>query len=178
MKKSNVMTYVATACAVMVVVVFVTLVYESRVLSYFSSDPKVCITCHTMNTFYATWQHSAHREQASCVECHLPRDSFVKKMLAKSIDGYNHSVAMTFKTYGKNLRVTPNAAQRIQNNCISCHQEAVSQMHENSEHYVRFDDKVAMGRRCWDCHRTVPHGLTKSLLSTPDNLGVKEFKNF
>jgi cytochrome c nitrite reductase small subunit len=177
MKKSSVMTYVAIACVVMVVVVFVTLVYESRALSYLSSDPKVCITCHTMNTHYATWQHSSHREQARCVDCHLPRDSFVQKMIAKSIDGYNHSVAMTFGTYGKNLRVTSSAAERIQSNCISCHQGAVSQMHQNSEHYASFDDDVSMGRRCWDCHRMIPHGRTKSLLSTPDTLGVKEFKN-
>src|SRR6056297_3552867 len=106
MKNSNVITYVATACVVMMVVVFVTLVYESRALSYLSSDPKVCINCHTMNTHYATWQHSSHREQATCVECHLPQDSFFGKMLAKSKDGFNHSLAMTLGNYGLNLRVT------------------------------------------------------------------------
>ena len=61
--------------------------------------------------------------QATCVDCHLPRDSFVNKMLAKARDGYNHSVAMTFKTYGPNLRISSDAARRIQENCIACHRE-------------------------------------------------------
>ena len=114
---------------------FANLVHESKMLSYLSSDPKVCINCHTMITHYETWQHSSHRARATCVDCHLPRDSFVNKMLAKARDGYHHSVAMTFKTYGYNLRISSDAARRIQDNCISCHRENVSQMLTNSGLY-------------------------------------------
>lgn len=168
------MKYVAICSVVLVISMFAYLVSESKMLSYLSSDPKVCINCHTMNTHYATWQHSSHREVASCVDCHLPRDSFVKKMIAKSKDGFNHSLAMTLGNYGYNLRVTTDAAKRIQANCISCHGNIISQMLDNSQLYALADSKVRMGRQCWDCHREVPHGTTRNLTTTQNNLGVKE----
>ena len=168
------MKYVAICAVVLVISMFAYLVNESKMLSYLSSDPKACINCHTMNTHYATWQHSSHRENATCIDCHLPRDSFINKMIAKSKDGFNHSLAMTLGSYGNNLRATNDAARRIQNNCISCHENIVSQMLENSQLYQQVDSKVQMGRRCWDCHRDVPHGTTRNLTTTQNNLGVKE----
>ncbi len=172
------MKYLASCCVLIVLGLFGYVVHESKALSYLSSDPKVCINCHTMNTHYATWQHSSHRDRASCVDCHLPRDSFVNKMLAKAKDGYNHSMAMTFGDYGYNLRASASAATRIQDNCISCHESVVSQMLDNSKLYSRNDSHVQMGRRCWDCHREVPHGTTRNLTTTQNNLGVKELQAF
>ncbi len=174
METKNLMTYVSICCVVAVIGLFAYVVNESKMLSYLSSDPKVCINCHTMNTHYATWQHSSHREKATCVDCHLPRDSFVNKMIAKSKDGFNHSMAMTFRTYGYNLRITEDAAKRIQANCISCHREAVSQMLENSKLYQSANTGMEIDRLCWDCHRGLPHGITRNLTATQYNLGVKE----
>lgn len=170
------MKYVATCCVLLTIGLFVYVVHESKALSYLSEDPKVCINCHTMNVHYATWQHSSHREKAVCIDCHLPRDSFANKMVAKARDGFNHSVAMTFKTYGYNIRISDDAAKRIQDNCISCHSEVVSQMLDNSKLYSKTDADVQMGRFCWDCHREVPHGTTRNLTTTQNNLGIKELK--
>ena len=164
------MRVVAICSVVAVIGMFFYLVAESKMLSYMSEDPEVCITCHTMNTHYATWQHSSHRGRATCVDCHLPRDSVMNKYLAKARDGYNHSVAMTFKTYGYNLRITDDAATRIQDNCISCHESAVSQMLENAKLYSKADSHVQMGRKCWECHREVPHGVTRNLTTSQENL--------
>ncbi len=174
METGKVMKYVATLSVVVAVGLFAYVVKASNMISYLSSDPKVCINCHTMNTVYATWQHSSHRGRATCVECHLPRDSFVNKMLAKSRDGLKHSVAMTFRTYGLNIRATENASDRIQANCIMCHQEIVSQIAINSSLYQDEGSKNSVDRRCWDCHRDVPHGINTNLTATPDNIGVKE----
>jgi cytochrome c nitrite reductase small subunit len=175
METGTMMKYIALLSVAAVIGVFANLVSESKMLSYLSSDPKVCINCHTMNTHYASWQHSSHRNRATCVDCHLPRDTFANKMLAKSRDGFNHSVAMTRKSYGPNLRVTDDAARRIQDNCVACHREVVSQMLANSALYQKVADPVVqMGRRCWDCHRGLPHGMTRSLLSSQDDIGVKE----
>jgi cytochrome c nitrite reductase small subunit len=169
------MKYLVILFVAAVIGVFANLVHESKMLSYLSSDPKVCINCHTMITHYATWQHSSHRNRATCVDCHLPRDSFVNKMLAKARDGYHHSVAMTFRTYGYNLRVSRDAAKRIQANCISCHRENVSQMLANSALYEKVGDRtVQMGRRCWECHRGLPHGIMRNLTATQNNFGFKE----
>ncbi len=164
------MRVVAICSVVAVICMFGYLVVESKMLSYMSSDPEVCITCHTMNTHYATWQHSSHRGRATCVDCHLPRDSVVNKYLAKAKDGYNHSMAMTFKTYGYNLRITDDAATRIQDNCISCHEGIVSQMLDNAKLYTKTDSHVQMGRKCWECHREVPHGVTRNLTTSQENL--------
>jgi cytochrome c nitrite reductase small subunit len=83
---------------------------------------------------------------------------------------------MTFKTYGYNLRISEDAARRIQDNCISCHTEVVSQMLETSNLYSKTDSHVQAGRQCWDCHRDVPHGTTRNLTSTQNNIGVKELQ--
>ncbi len=169
------MKYIVILFVVAVIGVFANLVHESKMLSYLSSDPQVCINCHTMITHYATWQHSSHRNRATCVDCHLPRDSFVNKMLAKARDGYHHSVAMTLRTYGPNLRVSQDAAKRIQDNCISCHRENVSQMLANSSLYEKAaDSAVQMGRRCWDCHRDLPHGTMRNLAATQNNFEFKK----
>ena len=168
------MKYLALLSVLAVLGVFANLVHESKALSYLSSDPKVCINCHPMTTHYETWQHSSHRTRATCVDCHLPRDSFFNKMLAKSKDGYRHSMAMTLKTYGPNLRITDDAARRIQDNCIACHQEVVSQMQANSALYDKESDKtVIMGRRCWECHRGLPHGTMRNLSATQNTFAVK-----
>lgn len=173
METGNAMKYVAACCVVAVVGLFAFVAHESKMLTYLSSDPKVCINCHAMNAHYATWQHSSHRDSASCVDCHLPRDSFVDKIIAKSRDGYNHSLAMTLGSYGNNLRIKGNAEKRIQANCIACHQELVSQMMANVEQYHK-EGRVATERPCWDCHRGLPHGTTRNLLATQNNIGVKE----
>ncbi|MCL2457439.1 MAG: cytochrome c nitrite reductase small subunit [Desulfobulbus sp.] len=168
------MKYAAILAVIVTLGVFVNLVQESKMLSYLSSDPSACVNCHTMTTHYATWEHSSHRNRATCVDCHLPRDSFVNKMLAKTRDGYNHSLAMTFKTYGSNLRISSDAAKRIQNNCIACHQMTVSQMLTNSTLYEKeADNTVQMGRRCWECHRALPHGTMRNLSATQNNFSVK-----
>ncbi len=168
------MKYVAICSVLVVLGMFAYLAQESKMFSYLSSDPKACINCHTMNTHYATWQHSSHREIADCVDCHLPQDTLVNKLIAKSKDGFNHSLAMTLGNYGYNLRISTDAAKRIQANCIACHEGLVSQMLENSQLYQQFSSHVPMGRKCWDCHRTVPHGTTRNLTTTHNNLGVKE----
>jgi len=175
METKDMMKYVATLSVLAAVGMFAYLAHASKMFSYMSEDPKVCINCHTMNTEYATWQHSSHREWTTCVECHLPQEPFIDKILAKSRDGFKHSYAMTFRTYqGENIRISESAKKRIQANCITCHDEIVSQIMANSKLYPTNEDSMQIDRKCWSCHRTVPHGTTRSLTTTPDNLGVKE----
>lgn len=146
--------------------------------SYLSSDPKACINCHVMNTQYATWQHSSHANVASCVDCHLPTDNFFEKYKAKTIDGWNHSVAFTMGTYDNAMKISEYGAERVQKNCISCHKSVTSTMSSNAKNYHNFDDKSSIenGRKCWDCHKSVPHGKVRGLSTTPNNLGIKEVK--
>lgn len=153
------------------------MLYISKAFSYLSSDPKACINCHVMNTQYASWQHSSHAREATCIECHLPTDGFIKKYMAKAIDGWNHSKAFTLNTYDHAMKISDDGARRVQENCISCHKSITSTLVNNGDKYHNFDEPyVENGRKCWSCHKSVPHGKVRSITSTPHNIGVKELK--
>jgi len=175
MESTSTKKYVTILSVLAVVGLFAYLVHASKFFTYFTEDPKVCVNCHTMNTQYAAWEHSSHRERATCVECHLPQDSFVAKYMAKSKDGFNHTYAMTFRTYeDRSIEASPSAQKRIQGNCIACHREMVSQMTDNAQLYMKGGKTGQIGRKCWSCHRYVPHGRARGLDAAPDALGVKE----
>ncbi len=168
---------VAIFLVVLVIMFFFYMLYLSKALSYLSKDPVACINCHVMNTQYATWQHSSHARDVTCVECHLPTDGFFKKYMAKARDGFNHTVAFTFDTYDHAIKISDDGAKRVQANCISCHKSMTSTISENANLYHNFDDdNVENGRKCWSCHQDVPHGKVRSLTTTPNNLGVHEVK--
>lgn len=177
MKENKFLVYGALLAFAIAIGVFVYIVNISKALSYLSTDPKACINCHVMNTQYATWQHSSHAERANCIDCHLPRDNMINKYKAKAIDGFNHTVAFTFNTYKNAITISDDGARRVQENCISCHASVVSTLISDSDLNHKFDDpSVATGRRCWECHKGVPHGKVRGLATTPNNLGVKEVK--
>lgn len=154
---------------------FVYTVYASNMLSYLSSDPKACINCHTMNSAYATWEKSSHKNVAGCVDCHLPVGDVVAKYKAKAIDGWNHSVAFTLNTYKNNIQIGDDGASRVQANCVRCHTSENATLKVNADKYHGGEDgSLENGRKCWECHKYVPHGKVRSLISTPFNLGVKQ----
>ena len=170
-KNKKFVVYGAIFSLFIAVSLFAYTVYASNMLSYLSSDPKACINCHTMNSAYATWEKSSHKSVAKCVDCHLPVDSVVEKYKAKAIDGWNHSVAFTLNSYKNNIQISEDGANRVQANCVKCHSSLSSTVTANANRY--HSDKSVEGRKCWECHKHVPHGLVRSLSSTPFNLGVK-----
>lgn len=173
MNLETVLRYGALAAVTVAVVMGVHLVKESKATSYLSSDPAACINCHVMESYYATWQHSSHAERATCVECHLPVDNYIDKYASKTRDGWNHSVAFTLNTYGKRMLITEDGARRVQENCIECHSSFSKTLIRNVDRYHAFDSESLGDRKCWDCHRNVPHGRVRSINGTPNNLGVK-----
>lgn len=174
MKTGGLLKTAAIISVVFAVGMFAYLVNASKALSYLSTDSLACINCHVMNPHYASWQHSAHGRGVGCIDCHLPHDSFINKYLAKARDGWNHSVAFTFNTYSQNIQISDHGARRVQANCISCHARLVANLVANETRYHDFANLKATGRKCWECHRRVPHGLVRSQASTPNNLGVRE----
>lgn len=156
---------------------FVNLVQASKATSYLSSDPKACINCHVMNAHYASWQHSAHARVATCVDCHLPVGGGLDKYLAKARDGWNHTVAFTFKDVGPNLHISPHGAKRVQQNCIRCHDTLTANLQANKKRNAQIAGHDGSGQdNCWACHDEVPHGSSRAIYSAPYNLGVKEVK--
>jgi cytochrome c nitrite reductase small subunit len=175
MKPSRVLAFSSVATFVIAVGLFVYLMNASKALSYLSSDPKACINCHVMNTQYATWQHSSHAQRADCVGCHLPQEGFINKYIEKGRDGWNHSVAFTFNTFENAIQISDHGSERVQVNCIACHEDAVEIMIDNEARYSDLSQGIQpVERKCWDCHREVAHGKTRSLTTTPYALDVRE----
>ena len=178
MKEKSTLKMIAIIAFIIAAIFFVYMAYIAKAWSYLSKDPKACINCHVMNTQYATWQHSAHGvANVTCVECHLPTDSFFNKYKAKAIDGWNHTLAFTFNTYDPAIKISDDGARRVQDNCISCHSSLTSGIAANADKYHNFRQPyVENGRKCWDCHKSTPHGKVRGTTTTPHNLGVKEVK--
>ncbi len=176
MKESN-LKKISISAFFIAIVFFGYLVYASKMSSYLSDDPKACINCHVMNTQYATWQHSSHARDARCVDCHLPHDGFFRKYKTKAIDGWKHSKAFTLNSYDPAIKISKEGAVIVQENCVSCHKSIVSNIVINATKYHNFKDpELITGRKCWDCHKTVPHGKVRATTTTPGNIGVKEVK--
>ena len=143
--------------------------YASMAWSYLSDESAVCMNCHVMAPYYATWSHGSHREHASCNDCHVPQDNALKKWVFKGTDGLRHAAAFTMRGEPQVIRAIDESAAVIMNNCIRCH----TQLNAEFVNTGKIDYETAAnggGKACWDCHRDVPHGGTNSLSSTPSAL--------
>ncbi len=130
----------------------------SNAASYLSDAPETCINCHVMTPYYASWQRSSHREEATCNDCHVPQDNIFRTYYFKATDGMRHTRVFALRQEPQTLVLNPAAVPVIQQNCVRCH-----------EHQIM---RTAMGssaneRLCWECHRETPHGLAQSLSSSP-----------
>ena len=120
-------------------------------LSYFSNDPNACANCHVMTDYLDSWQKSSHHARAVCNDCHTPHP-IGPKLLTKAINGWNHSVKFTLRNYMEPLRITRRNSDKLQENCIGCHDEMVSEVRELSPH--RGGEDI----HCVRCHAGVGHG--------------------
>ncbi len=110
-----------------------------------TGTPEFCVSCHTMKSQYRNWSHSAHRNKAGCSDCHVPQENVAAKLAAKTRDGFNHVYAFALDKVPDPIRLKPGSRKTVMNNCVRCHKQLV--------------EKLSMeGRKCWDCHRGIPHG--------------------
>jgi cytochrome c nitrite reductase small subunit len=145
--------------------IIIYLFYISRAASYLSDKPETCVNCHIMAPQYATWSHSAHREQAHCNDCHVPHNNELNKYFFKAKDGMRHATIFTLRAEPQVIFIKEAGQRVVQNNCIRCHENVISDFRMNQA-----DAGFTMlrkERRCWDCHREVPHGRVNSLSSVP-----------
>lgn len=142
------------------------MLHVSKAVTYISHEAWVCANCHVMYPQYSTWNHSSHRERANCVDCHLPHDNFVHYLAIKAKDGLSDTYSYLCGKERNLAHATDETRDIIQQNCIRCHSELVDPL--------TFGKMSAMAgrgganRRCWDCHREVPHGKVHGLTTTPN----------
>ncbi len=136
----------------------------SNAISYLSDKPETCINCHVMLPQYATYQHSSHRENATCNDCHVPQDNVFKKYFFKAKDGLRHATIFTMRAEPQVIFIKEEGKRVVHDNCVRCHSELLN----DSKLMAKTNISVhKTDRECWECHREVPHGRVNSLTSTP-----------
>lgn len=137
--------------------------YVSKATSYLSDNPQTCVNCHIMAPQYATWNHSAHRNVASCNDCHVPHNNVLNHYYFKAKDGMRHATIFTLRAEPQVIHIKEAGIEVVQNNCIRCHGELF-----NPQKQLVGKFQHAQDRLCWECHRETPHGRVNSLSSVPD----------
>ena len=141
------------------------ILYISNAISYLSDDPRTCVNCHVMNSYYASWQHGSHGRVATCNDCHVPQDNFINKYLFKANDGLRHATYFTMRWEPQVIQIKDAGKKAVQENCIRCHSNIIHPIALRSINNVGVQDQTQ--KFCWDCHRQTPHGQVNSLSSTP-----------
>ncbi|MFG0318903.1 MAG: cytochrome c nitrite reductase small subunit [Planctomycetota bacterium JB042] len=118
--------------------------------SYLSRDPQACANCHIMQPQFDSWQKASHHGVATCVDCHIPV-GFPHNLIAKAINGWNHSKAFTLQNFPEPIRITPPNARILQENCVRCHDDLTHGL-------VRGASTVGDTIRCTHCHQSAGHG--------------------
>lgn len=120
-------------------------------LAYLSNDPSACMNCHVMREQYEAWHHSSHARVAGCNDCHTPHDNIFNKYLAKGINGFNHSFAFTFGTYGEVITITQFNEDIVNASCQHCHEDLIRAITLNHED----------APNCISCHAGIGHATRK-----------------
>jgi cytochrome c nitrite reductase small subunit len=115
---------------------------------------------------YSTWFHSSHREQANCNDCHVPHNNFFNHYYFKAKDGLRHATVFTLRNEPQVIMIKEEGANVVQANCIRCHEELIDDPH--TAQYTQMFKMFRNDRKCWECHREVPHGRVNSLSSVPN----------
>ncbi len=138
----------------------------SNAPSYLSDRPETCVNCHLMAPQYATWQHSSHREWTTCNDCHVPQDNVFNTYYFKAKDGLRHATVFTMRAEPEVIFIKSEGAEVVHQNCIRCHQQQITdpKLQASVSNYAAH----TQDRKCWECHREVPHGRVNSISSTPN----------
>jgi cytochrome c nitrite reductase small subunit len=139
------------------------LVYVSNSIAYLSSDPETCMNCHIMAPEFKEWEVSSHRRVTNCIDCHLPQDNFVNQYLKKAEDGSRHMGIFVLNLEPHAIQIHESGKRAVQQNCKRCHMQQIETTHLG---WAR-NSSDNPERPCWDCHRYVPHGRVRSVVSHP-----------
>lgn len=140
--------------------------YLSKAASYLSDNPETCVNCHVMAPQFATYQHSSHREVATCNDCHVPHNNVFNKYFFKAKDGLRHASMFALRMEPEVIFILEEGKEVVHNNCIRCHSQTLTDPKLAAQvpnHAHNTQDRV-----CWECHREVPHGRVNSLSSVPN----------
>jgi len=111
----------------------------------YTDRSEFCLGCHVMEQPYERWYHSAHRLGATCSDCHVPHQNLASKLIGKGGDGLRHLYYFYTNQIPDPIRLSAHGSKTVQENCLRCHGPLLERVSQED-------------RRCWECHRAVPHG--------------------
>ena len=114
-----------------------------------SETPQYCGSCHVLEPQYEAWFHSGAHSRITCVDCHLPNDTFARHLVWKTLDGVKDALAFHTGRVSEPIRLSSHGAAVVQENCQRCHAETIA--------------RVNIDRQCWDCHRRISHKQTGTI---------------
>ncbi len=114
-------------------------------ISHAMDGPEFCGFCHSMDAEVDSYLHSAHRNAASCSDCHIPH-GVVAGSYYKAYSG-TKDMAFTLVGEKENISISEFGKDIVQKNCMECHQEFLAQI----------GNTMVNGRYCFDCHTNVRH---------------------
>lgn len=115
-----------------------------------TGDPAFCGTCHVMDNYMGTWEHSSHKDVAGCNDCHTDQSSYAAKTWSKATAGARHAYVNYLSTPPMHLKMVESSKNVVQENCVRCHTELVA----NTPQLMNPSES----KYCFNCHRTMPHG--------------------
>ena len=140
--------FIGIACLLAALGIFT---WVSDAPAYMGHAPETCNNCHVMDAQYENWFHAPHREWTTCSDCHIPHENPVAYWFYKGKSGMRDVVSFVTHSYPVAIRANQETIDIVQQNCIRCHLDTVESM------------LVAGGqpfeRNCWECHRSVAHGV-------------------
>ncbi len=122
--------------------------HQGEGASYFRDDPAACVNCHVMRDQFESWNHSSHREWATCNDCHMPQGK-IDGLYTKALNGWNHAYAFTTGDFPEPIVINERNRRIALENCIRCHDGMVSEMH------IELSDVKTYN--CIECHGNVGH---------------------
>jgi cytochrome c nitrite reductase small subunit len=156
--------YLTVFFSCIAIALFFLVISLSNATSYIKDEPDACINCHVMVPQYVSWEKDVHKLSTTCNDCHVPHNSLVDHFWFKVKDGLRHAAVFSLRWEPQVIRIKPAGISVVQNNCIRCHEELVKpgifSMTAGQTGIIGGD------RKCWDCHRDVPHGRVQGLASS------------
>ena len=114
-----------------------------------TSTPEFCGSCHVLQPEYEAWFHAGAHKRISCVDCHLPNDTFPRHLFWKSVDGIHDVMRFNTGHVSEYIRLSERGQNVVKENCQRCHTELMSRVNED--------------RQCWSCHRRLSHRLSGAM---------------
>ncbi|QGG49324.1 NapC/NirT family cytochrome c [Heliorestis convoluta] len=108
-----------------------------------------CASCHIMDNYMSSWEHSSHREIAGCNDCHTDQRNLLTKTWSKVKAGTLHGYVNYLTDHPDYLELYDSSRDIVQANCVSCHSDLIFK--------TSLANPSIGGKYCFDCHSSVPH---------------------